>query len=444
MNSSELCRPISAEAPCGPDLEADDDDAFVDFYFDALANLPENFVQLTPWGKYKLFDPATVQDADLKTIDALLTRSRDLRLVVLAAQLEALRGDLGKLARAVGVAADLLTTFGDAVHPALPAGASKRNAALAGLASQQTVILPVFHVSLTGDKGDSYRAYGIAEGLFTPREDETKGKPGDVVRRLASPANKERVEANAAHLSALRAGLQRIAAASKAELKPVIDAVSRVEALIFEGRPDLAAAAAAATAAAEAEPAATSTTDGGDDLQAPPPQLESTAIRITSHDEARAQLEAVESYLLRAEPAAAAFLPIVQARKLVGVPFLQALATLLPERAEAACLRLGGETGLLLTPKALKELQGNAGDGSRDAADASGAPVLSVPPTTSAPLTPITSNAEARAVLASVEEFFKRNDPASPVPMLLSRARGMLGKDFEALVNEFLSGSEKQ
>lgn len=435
MDSEELCRPVSADAPCGPDLEAEDDDAFIDFYFDAISNLPESYVQLTPWGEYRLFDKTTVQAADLQTVDALLARSRDLRLVVLAAQLEALRGDLGGLARAVSVAADLLDTFGDALHPALPARAGRRTAALAGLASQQTVILPLFHMPLTGDEGDTYRAHAIAEGLFTRRDDEEEGRPGDVVRRVASPAKKAEVDAAAAHLAALRAGLQRIAAASKAELKPVLDAASRVEELIFQARPDLAAAAVEAVAEAEDAAAAQDAASEAAPGAGPGTEAAAPAGAITSHEQARAQLEAVENYLRRAEPASAALLPIAQARNLVGVPFLEALAILLPDRADAACLHLGGDSGLQLTPDRLRALQAG---GAGDAPDAAVETGLRTPPTATPPVTPVTTNAEARGALNGVEQFFARNDPASPVPMLLGRARGMLGKDFAALVGEFL------
>lgn len=37
-------KPVSDDAPCGPDLDKSDDADFVDYYFDALGRLPERYV----------------------------------------------------------------------------------------------------------------------------------------------------------------------------------------------------------------------------------------------------------------------------------------------------------------------------------------------------------------------------------------------------------------
>jgi type VI secretion system protein ImpA len=46
------------------------------------------------------------------------------------------------------------------------------------------------------------------------------------------------------------------------------------------------------------------------------------------------------------------------------------------------------------------------------------------------PVGPIASRADAVAALDAVVEFFRRNEPASPVPLFVERARRLVGKDF--------------
>ena len=40
MRYDTLLDPISDDAPCGPDLEADGDDAYLDYYYEALGADP--------------------------------------------------------------------------------------------------------------------------------------------------------------------------------------------------------------------------------------------------------------------------------------------------------------------------------------------------------------------------------------------------------------------
>ena len=52
---------------------------------------------------------------------------------------------------------------------------------------------------------------------------------------------------------------------------------------------------------------------------------------------------------------------------------------------------------------------------------------------------PVVSNRnEASANLSAVEEFFRAREPASPIPVLLLRARTYLDKDFSAIVAELI------
>ena len=55
-----------------------------------------------------------------------------------------------------------------------------------------------------------------------------------------------------------------------------------------------------------------------------------------------------------------------------------------------------------------------------------------------APPPRITSRPELAGVLRGVEEFYRRQEPASPIPILLARARGFMDKGFQSIVAELL------
>ena len=44
------------------------------------------------------------------------------------------------------------------------------------------------------------------------------------------------------------------------------------------------------------------------------------------------------------------------------------------------------------------------------------------------------SRDDAAALIASVEAYFRLAEPSSPVPLLLARARALIGRDFAALL----------
>lgn len=48
----------------------------------------------------------------------------------------------------------------------------------------------------------------------------------------------------------------------------------------------------------------------------------------------------------------------------------------------------------------------------------------------------ITSREEAIRMLDKVSEFFRRNEPSSPVPLLLQRAKGLISKDFMEILRD--------
>jgi type VI secretion system protein ImpA len=54
------------------------------------------------------------------------------------------------------------------------------------------------------------------------------------------------------------------------------------------------------------------------------------------------------------------------------------------------------------------------------------------------PAPEISERAAAIACMESIETFFLRKEPSSPIPLLLGRARSCSGKDFASLMREML------
>lgn len=99
----------------------------------------------------------------------------------------------------------------------------------------------------------------------------------------------------------------------------------------------------------------------------------------------------------------------------------------MPQQAGVAVLRIGQGTPFALPMERLKALT-QAGLEGRPAAVAAPA----APP-------PIARRADLVATLQGVEGYFATHEPASPVPLLLAKARDMLHKRFDAIVAELLA-----
>lgn len=138
------------DGPCGPDLEAADDAAFVDWYCGALGRLPERYILrgAAAGAADRAFDLRSVDiRAEKAAAEGLLARSRDLCVLALMARWEMLTGRGPAAAEAVATIADLLEAHPAAVHPTDPVD---RRAALADLADRVTAIEPLLHPNLAG------------------------------------------------------------------------------------------------------------------------------------------------------------------------------------------------------------------------------------------------------------------------------------------------------
>ena len=100
----------------------------------------------------------------------------------------------------------------------------------------------------------------------------------------------------------------------------------------------------------------------------------------------------------------------------------------MPGEAGRAVIGFGRETGVSLPMERLRALS-QAVEGGFD--DPAAEPSLPPPPEP-------TDRAALAAILMGVEAFYLRVEPASPIPILLSRARGLMDKGFQAIVAELI------
>ena len=445
MRFEWLTKPVSSEEPCGPDLEATDDGAFVDYYYEAESRMPERY--FLPGIKEKdsefvpgtLFDPKSISHADeFKTITGLLERSRDLRLLSLLARLMILAGRLPDFADALEGIAMLLETFPEDVHPH---NVSDRRGALDELGGSSTVLLPLQYANVGGPGEVSLRRHKVATGAAEPREGEVGLNAGTMISDIAAPGNKDAVEQAHDALNRAANALQRITSQCMAmdpPFKPNVSetmaVIADVQTLIHNGRGDLPpwAPDGSAKVATEAKkPVETSDAAKIDNVVSGPPvrTAEVTAANgsVKNHAEALQSLKAIETYLATHEPAAPSLLLVTQARLLVGRPLVEAIETLLPEHANKTKITFGSETGFVIYMDRLKMLASEGAGQAAPAAEHDPGP----PPV-------IENRASVAPLLTAVEEYFRTREPASPIPVLLFKARTYLDKDFTAIVADLL------
>lgn len=441
MNIEELLMPVSDTAVCGADLNAEMDPDYDEYYFGALGRLPSFYFQpgvVRPDGSRTpdaLFDPSTVQIAqEARSIDALLERSRDIRLLVLRAQWEALAGRIGPMSEAVAAIAALLETYPAEVHPALALGLSERREAINDLNQPVTMVQALQFAGLTGNTEVTLRKLRVAAGEMSPLENEEGLSVAPLMDALGQSFSRKKVDETHGAVLRMLDALTRIEQSCQTNailpFSPALQDIRKVTADILEmiqtARPDLRAADLPPPAAPPVD-ASTGVADiaaGSGPASAP---VAAPASAIVSHLHARRVLEACERYYSRAEPSSAALLLVTQARLLIGRPLIEALETLLPAQAGQAIVDFGPQTGFQINIDRLRVLTDSLPDAAGD-----------TPPADPGPDPVIADPQQASAAIHAVETYFRRSERSSPVPLLLQRARSYLEKDFQSLIDELI------
>ncbi len=435
MKLNDLLAPISDDLPCGEDLLAADDPDFVDYYFNVDDRLPATYFNLNSG---TLFDQRSVDHkGETAQIDALLKRSRDLRLLGIEAKFQILAGRFKGWSEAVLAMIELVRAYPEQVHPADPV---ERKNALEELNAMATIVAPLDHAALITDKrsGDIiYRTYGTGSGKLTLREGEEAGDAGLNIAALGSSENSAAVDALHATLTAIRDGLKSVAGISQTGAKPFLPRFDRLSeridgmiTMIEAARSDLAGTA---------EEDETPEGEAGAEGDAPAPgggqtfTIAAPVGDIADHRAAYRVLKALEAYFVAQEPSSLALILVTQSRMLIGRPLVEAIDALLENNSNYATLTFGTEQGFSLSMHRMRELANQAGLpmneslGEWQEGDADPPEVL--------------SRDHAGALLKQLEEFFRQREPASPIPILLFKARNFLTKDFHSLVRELLPPS---
>lgn len=474
MRYDDLIKPISADAPCGPDLLETDNDNFLDYYFSVEDRMPTSYYNLAT---ETLFDSKTIDHkAETAQIDPLLKQSRDLRLLGIEAKFQILSGRFKGFVQAVHAMAGLLEAYPEDVHPQITADNIDRRNAIEELDTIATVVTPLDYAILMSDRrfGDiSYRAYATGMGLSNPRAGEEAGDAGGITGVLGNSENATAVDALHEQLVTLKTSLETITQSCQTASQSFNPGLERLTTraddilqMVLAARNDLGTDGAAATEtgdgdAADAQAAPTGNAAGG--TAGVVVSLPVTA--VPTHHAARQVLESVERYFARYEPSSLALVLVTQSRLLVGRPLIEAMDALLERTAEDAVVEFGTDNGFKISMSRMRELSGQSGiaDGydmeaeetaQTDVQDGDTSDPSDVPnggdsdqsPTATASQVPkpvakfeppdIIVREQATQALKMVEEFFQVREPASPIPILLFKARNLLNKDFHGIVRE--------
>jgi type VI secretion system protein ImpA len=436
IDYSAVKTPLSDERVCGPDLEAEGDDEFLNYVAAAEGRLPASFFAFSR-------DSIDIK-AELETISGLLARTRDIRLFVLAAKFSILSGDLVGFADAVEAIEHFLAHHWAEVHPGSDGDFALRKVQIESLDEMPSVALPLQYAPLVRDRRHGIiclRSQLIATGEVQPREGEAVLDSATIHEALLKSEDLDELKGRYDAVCRLEQSLQAIAERYKEE-------TDYSESLAFErlplvvhkirdllegplGERDPAATMPAADTATPADGPAAMGADAPGGAPAgsdAPPAGAGVSIRLESLDEAVSALKVAESYFAAREPSNPCILLIRQALQLVGKSFIEAMQLLVPGRMETATVQLGGSQALAIPINQLGPFAaGNGAVGEAGNGAGGGEPkVFSAG-----------SRLEAVDLIAAAERYFVEFEPSSPVPLLLARARTYVNRDFFSLLNEF-------
>lgn len=402
---------ISAEAPCGPDLDLEGDAEFMNFMATVEGQLP---------AAYFTFDRKSIDfAAALANADKLLERTHDARLMVLTAKLAILNRDLEGFAHWIAVLAWLLAEHWDDAHPRGEDGDFiARISQLSTLDDGPVVVLPLQYAPLAETQRDGvlmFRAQMAALGEVAPREGETLPNAGTIDKILLN-ADLERLSQTLRSLLLVKNSLARIRAT-------LIERVGFEQALNFEALVPLAdrmvsfiQSAVALRDPTVAAPvsetdAASPSSDAGP--SGPAPVFASLA-------DVDAALGSALGYFAAMEPSNAAVLLIGQARQLLGKNLYEVMKLVAPTHADAARIFVGADAAFKVP---VSSIPANAeSDEPRERSDTPAA----------------ASRAAALALIDAVATHLRRSEPSNPAPYLLDRAKALAPRDFLSLLKDLL------
>lgn len=416
-----LLEPVSTDSACGPDLDLDGDADFLNALARAESLLPGQFFQKQDGEALRPY-PRGLRDFEpqIRELEDLLTRSRDVRLIVLLAKFFILDRRLPDFVNAVDLIARLVATRWDDVNPKGEDGDFLlRMAALQALDDRPHVVLPLQFTPLIRHPRAgvfTWRSKNLADGAEA-MDGETAPDPASLQDAFAT-ADLAQIVEQRDHFARLDAALETIHATTSEHVGPtecadvpLARAAGReilgfLDTIVRERDPSAAPPAQADEADAASERAAglPSTTALGD--------IAAVA----------ASLAGVASYFQQSEPSNPALLLVRQAERLVGRTFAEVMQILLPEQVEAAAIEIGRRQTFAVPVSRL--------------ADGIAAPDERPKETTPPPL--VADRKAALTELRKIEAFYAEREPTSPIPFFCERARKLAGQDFLSILGEIL------
>lgn len=322
---------ISADLPCGPDLE-----------YDPSFLLLEQAVSGRPEAEYGETVIAAVPP-DWTTADALclelLSRTRDLRVLAWLARGRLVRDGVAGLADGLAVIAGLLESHWDHVHPQLEGGdegdPTARVNALAAFVDTTGVIgdfldMPIVAPLASQTTPLTLREWTYATGESVAPAQRTLLGIAEIEAAFAAAVKpaafvRDALDAAIAHASRIEALVtERVGASQTIDLDPLTTLLRRARSLIADSLAKFEVVEANSTPEAPAAPSttdATSTTPSG--IQA--------STQIATRADVIAMLDRVCDYYARYEPSSPVPLLLKRARGLVDKSFIDLLGDLAPE-----------------------------------------------------------------------------------------------------------------
>lgn len=428
------------EPPCGPNLELEDPEYF-NYILTAEGLLPASFFK---------FDRATIDlKGESEKLENYLKQCRDVRLLCLEARFRILFGQAPRFFECILGIEALVRTYWDEVYPLGEDGDFfLRSGAIATLEDIKTAILPLEYAPLANDRrhGDvTYRSHRVARGDVPAREGETALDSSAITEVLASDDHREEVDTLHALASSAQKALKDLIALfnekagydQSPSFDGLLEAIKGIVDLLVVARPDLAVAEpeedeAEDTSDAEDTGTGEAAQSGTGETTVISQTVVVAGVEITNKNHAQAALLAAATYFANNEPSNPALIIVHQAHSLVGKSFVEAMQILVPGSVGGAELTVLADKDLKLNIEQMRSLSSEA------------LQLLQLTNATedinrqddhefSAKIRP-----EAIALIRGVEQFYRANEPSSPIPMLLAKARKYLNMDFEVILADML------
>jgi type VI secretion system protein ImpA len=467
LNFAELTQPISADEPCGPDLEDDLD--FMNATARLEVALPASYFRRDDDGRQVAFDRTSIEfPAAFADLGKLLERSRDLRLFVLAAKLTILNRDVPGFAASLSAMADLLGLYWDEVHPrAMDGDFVMREVALQGLDELATVVLPLQHAPLFVSRRIGpfmFRSQLVASGE-TKLVDGEQHPDASTIQAALGEIDIDDLVAVLAHVGAARDALARLRSTwlEKAGFDHPLG-FPRLAALLDQIAAFLDAAVARRVPghqAAGSEPAATGPQGSAANAATFSPGSLSSILHVKD------TLSACLGYFRKTEPSSPAVLLIGQAQQLIGKSLIEVIQIMFPEQVDKAVFEIGDQRRFRLPLERLPVPDGYEADSEYEAAsegydgssgeaedsydsdaeggeEASGGTeeavvVEAAPARDPAPSAiVIASRADAVSAMRAVAAFYRQVEPSHPTPLLMDKACILAQHDFMSLLGSIL------